>query len=84
MSLSKYTDRTTKIFVFSTRQIIFIESADEIKKLFLDINFFSTFWKITVGGFVNQLIKKTLALFILINGFFHQVCHKLGMVHCTY
>ena len=24
--------------------------------------FFSTFWKITVGGFVNQVITKILAL----------------------
>ena len=45
MSLSKYTDRTSKIF-FSTKQIIF------------RVIFFSTFRKITVGGFVNQLIKK--------------------------
>ena len=33
---------------------------DEIKKILLEIKFyfFSTLWKITVGGFVNQLIKK--------------------------
>ena len=27
-------------------------------KIILEINFFSTLWNITVGGFVNQLIKK--------------------------
>ena len=30
---------------------------DKIEKK-KDIIFFSTFWKITVGGFLNQLIKK--------------------------
>ena len=30
----------------------------ETQKYFLEFNFFSsTFWKITVGGFVNQLMK---------------------------
>ena len=28
------------------------------KNNFRNIFFFGTFWKITVGGFVNQLIKK--------------------------
>ena len=46
-------------------QVIF-RVRDEIKKIILEIIFFSTFWKITVGGFVNHLIKKFLALLILI------------------
>ena len=29
-----------------------------MKKIIFEIIFFFTFWKITVGGFVNQLIKK--------------------------
>ena len=35
-----------------------VESVDKIKQV-LEIKFysFSTFWNITVGGFVNQLIK---------------------------
>ena len=33
---------------------------DKIMKIFLEIKFyfFPILWKITVGGFVNQLIKK--------------------------
>ena len=31
---------------------------DKIKDIFKKLNFFSTLQKITVGGFVNQLIKK--------------------------
>ena len=36
-------------------------SADKIKKIILEnkFYFFSTFRKITVGGFVNQLIKNS-------------------------
>ena len=39
----------------------YLESADKIKKFFLEIKFyfFLTFRKITVGGFVNQLIKNS-------------------------
>ena len=35
-----------------------MESSDKVKKKILEIIFFSTYWKITVGGFLNQLIKK--------------------------
>ena len=44
----------------------YLESADKIKNFFLEIKFyfFPTFRKITVGGFVNQLIKKILALLV--------------------
>ena len=43
--------------------IIFFNETNNIKsrqiKIILEIDFFaSTIWKITVGGFVNQLIKK--------------------------
>ena len=38
--------------------LVYLESADKIKKIFLKYFFFSTFQKITVGGLVYQLIKK--------------------------
>ena len=42
------------------KQIMFLVSADKIKKIILEIIIsFSTFHKITVGGFVNQIIKKS-------------------------
>ena len=34
--------------------------------------FFSTFWNITVGGFVNQLIKKILPLPVKVSGKLHS------------
>ena len=46
-----------KYIIFSTKQIIF-RVGQLNKRNCLEINFFSTFRKITVGGFVNQLIKK--------------------------
>ena len=47
-----------KILFFSTKQL-FLELADKIKFFFRNqILFFSYFPEITVGGFVNQLIKK--------------------------
>ena len=44
---------------FNDKQV-YLESEDKIKKIIYIRIFFSTFWKIiiTVGGFVNQLIKK--------------------------
>ena len=48
----KNTDRTSKK-IFSAKR----ESADKIKNDFRI--FFSTFQEITVGGFVNQLIKNS-------------------------
>ena len=48
-----------KYFFFSTKQLI-LRVGGQNKIFFLEIKFyfFPTFRKITVGGFVNQLIKK--------------------------
>ena len=48
-------------FFFSTKQIIFRVGGQNIK-IILEFFFSSTFRKITVGEFVNQLIQKNLAL----------------------
>ena len=45
-----------KYIIFSTKQIIFRVGGE---KKILEFFFSSSFWKITVGGFVNQLIKNS-------------------------
>ena len=55
VSLSKIHRQNLKNnIIFFKRNKEYFESADKIKQL----EFFSTFRKITVGRFVNQLIKK--------------------------
>ena len=54
MSLKNTQTEPQKYIIFSTKQIIFRVGGYKKNLEF----FFSTFRKITVGGFVNQLIKK--------------------------
>ena len=59
VSLSKMHRQNLKKILFFQKNKYFLESEDKIK-IFLEIKFyfFPTFRKITIGGFVNQLIKK--------------------------
>ena len=52
----KFTVEPQTYIIYSTKQIIF-RVGGYINKYF---RFFSTFQKITIGGFVNQLIKNSV------------------------
>ena len=57
--VSCWVNRSRNPFLFLTKRIIFrVGGWNKIKKKFINFFFFCTFGKITVGGFVNQLIKK--------------------------
>ena len=58
VTLKKTQTEPQKYIIFFQLNKKYLESADKIKKIFFEIILVSTFRKITVGGFVNQLIKK--------------------------
>ena len=58
VSLKNTQTEPQKNIIFLTKQIKFRVGGLNKKKLEINFIFFPAFQKITVGGFVNQLIKK--------------------------
>ena len=59
---------------------------DKIKKIILEIifYFFSTFQKRTVGGFVNQLIKKIRPEWSTFFKYFYKICLPIYLIETAF